>query len=155
MRNRGFTVVEMLVVLAIIAVLVAIALPIYANYILRAQVGRVSAEVGSLRTAWEACMLEGRVTPATCDFGATGSNLLVPGSGNTYDGGPPASGGAPVATMSPDGSGKLTATFGGNAAPVLAAAAASLSRIRDAQGNWTCKTVDVPINAIPVGCTQG
>lgn len=151
----GFSLIELLVVLAILSVLVAIALPIYQGYILKAQVSRVSAEVGSLKTAWEACLLEGLVTPATCDFGATGSNLLVPGSGNTASGGPPLTGGAPVATMAPDGSGSLTATFGGNAAPVLAAASATLTRSRDDQGNWTCKTVDIPLGAIPVGCTQG
>lgn len=151
MKQRGFTLLEVLIVLVIIAVLMAIALPIYQSYISKSHVGAVNAEVASLKTAFDICVSDGRLTPATCNLGATSSKFQAPG-GNTSNGGAPPNGGVPVMSMSADGSGTITATFGGTAQAKLAAAGATLTYARDASGNWSCTTSAVPVDYVPTGC---
>lgn len=151
MKQRGFTLLELMIVLAIIAVLVAIALPIYTNALEKSNVGAVNAEVAGLKVNFDVCVADNRLTPATCDMGATSSRFQLAG-GNTASGGAPATGGVPVATMQPDGSGSLKATFGGNSYAELAAASASITYTRDTDGNWSCTTDSVPLKFVPLGC---
>jgi type IV pilus assembly protein PilA len=152
MKKRGFSLLELMIVLAIIAILVAIALPIYADYVIKSDVGAVNAEVASLKTAFDICVNDGRLTPATCDLGATSSKFQAPG-GNTQAGGAPATGGVPVVTMNPDGSGSIKGTFGGSSAAELSAVPASISYNRDTSSNWSCQTSGIRLKFVPSGCT--
>src|SRR5690554_7863655 len=73
--QKGFTLIELMIVVAIIGILAAIAIPQYQNYIAKSQVSRVMGEVGSMRTAAEMCLMEG-TSAADCQWGWSGSNLL-------------------------------------------------------------------------------
>ena len=55
MKNtqQGFTLIELMIVVAIIAILAAIAIPQYQNYVARSQMSRAMGEVGALKTAVE------------------------------------------------------------------------------------------------------
>lgn len=67
-RARGFTMVELMIVVAVIAILAAVALPMYNDYIQRARVVAALAEISPGKAGVEALLMEGSLpsslTPA-------------------------------------------------------------------------------------------
>lgn len=80
----GFTLIELMIVVAIIGVLAAIAIPQYQIHIGKTQATRVINELGQLRLTVEECIQTGRITvglgTGDCDPRASASNLIVGGS---------------------------------------------------------------------------
>lgn len=153
--QQGFTLIELMIVVAIIGILAAVALPQYQTYVAKSQMSRAVAESGSLKTAIEDCVNNGKFTvgkasEGNCDTQATGSSILTGGSqgdikiaDNT---------GVPQATLANTGIGSIVATFGNSAAATLATKKVTWSR--DAGGQWTCKT-DADAKYATAACPNG
>lgn len=68
-KQRGFTLIELMIVVAIIAILAAIALPQYQNYVGKAQASVALGEISSARNQYEAKINDG--LSATTDYTPT------------------------------------------------------------------------------------
>lgn len=148
--QKGFTLIELMIVVAIIGILAAIAIPQYQNYIAKSQVSRVMSESGGLKTVVESCINEGRGLasatapwhsnyPATvsattplpadeCDLGATASTLIDATQGAAQGSGVAATAGTngyPVVARDATDATIITITsnFGSSAAASVAGAA--------------------------------
>ncbi|MDN3653582.1 prepilin-type N-terminal cleavage/methylation domain-containing protein [Thalassotalea ponticola] len=67
-NNKGFTLIELMIVVAIIGILAAVALPAYQDYTRKARFSEVTTAVGSVKTAVDLCVQTGGTachTPGT------------------------------------------------------------------------------------------
>lgn len=84
--QKGFTLIELMIVVAIIGILAAVAIPQYQDYTARTQVSRVVGEVNALKSSAESIFNSGgqvvdgpdvlNVQPRQISIGWTGSNLV-------------------------------------------------------------------------------
>lgn len=68
-KQQGFTLIELMIVVAIIAILAAIALPMYQDYVAKSQTAAGLAEVTGGKTAAEVALNEGKDFAAAVDIG--------------------------------------------------------------------------------------
>lgn len=131
--QQGFTLIELMIVVAIIGILAAVAIPQYQDYTARSQVTRVVGEVSAVRTAVEEILMRG-ATPTEDKSAADDTTTFYVG----YD--------KDRSNLISDfeitessGEWTMLATLGDNAASALKDA--TITWLRDADGNWKC-TVD-------------
>jgi type IV pilus assembly protein PilA len=81
--QKGFTLIELMIVVAIIGILAAVALPAYSDYTKKAKFSEVVLATQAIKTAVEMCAQDANVTPiAACAQGTNG----VPATVGAVDG---------------------------------------------------------------------
>lgn len=80
-KQQGFTLIELMIVVAIIGILAAIAIPQYQSYVARSQLAGSYSELASLKTGVENALLSKSVTDVTGqsakNYGWTGSSTIT------------------------------------------------------------------------------
>ena len=66
-KAPGFTLIELMIVVAIIGILAAVALPAYQNYTKKAKFADVVVAVGSVKSAMTVCLNTNNFDPLLCD----------------------------------------------------------------------------------------
>jgi type IV pilus assembly protein PilA len=153
-KTKGFTLIELMIVVAIIGILAAIAVPQYQTYIAKSQVTRVMSEAGYVKSVVELCISDGKTPMGTgrgeCNLYASGSNLI---NGLTQSNQIAANTG--VAQVEPLAIGitpTVTAIFGNAASMFLQTSpAGNVVWTRSAAGSWSC-TTNVDAKYKPSGC---
>jgi type IV pilus assembly protein PilA len=144
--QKGFTLIELMIVVAIIAILAAIAIPAYQNYLIRAQVSEGSVLADGAKTAMAEFYSNTGHFPTTNASAGLALATSISGKYTT---------GVNVGTTQ----GVVAAAFGNQANTVLTGKFFALSSIPSGGSvAWSCSNVTyttVPLQYLPTSCRQG
>lgn len=152
--QKGFTLIELMIVVAIIGILAAVAIPQYQDYTARTQVARVVGEINALKSSAESIFNSGGQVafeddldqdPRQIGIGWTGSNLVVDSATNGL-----------TINNGADANMSFSVTMGTDASGAVADAVITVSR--STAGAWSCAITDGPAangwkdSYAPAGC---
>lgn len=83
-KQTGFTLIELMIVVAIVAILAAIALPAYQSYTKKAKATEITAAIGQVKTELEVCA---QTASLPCSATGVASRFVASVSGSIASGG--------------------------------------------------------------------
>ena len=137
-KQQGFTLIELMIVVAIIGILAAIALPAYQDYTIRAQVSEGMSLASGARTAVSEEFLSSGTWPANNGAAGLDTNTNIRGNYVTQ---------VTVSAGADNANGIITAQFGNNANPAITEADSNTLVLtgtdRGGSVEWVCSgTID-------------
>ena len=138
--QKGFTLIELMIVIAIIGILAAIAIPAYQNYTIRSQVTEGISMAAGWKTSISEYYAQNGAFPNGSTTAAAGAAGKVSVSGNSV--------GKYVSNIAVGANGVITITYGGTQASAKIPNTAKLSLVPGTDTNndviWVCGTATTP-----------
>ncbi|RTZ14979.1 pilin [Vibrio aquaticus] len=139
-KQGGFTLIELMIVVAIIGVLAAIAVPAYQNYVARSEAASALATLKSLMTPSELYIQENG-NFGTSDQAAVFSAIGISASSNT------------LGTLRVSGQNAIEFKFTQGSMSVSGSEGTITYSKGNGTGTWGCATSNVPTAAKPSSCS--
>ncbi len=137
-KQQGFTLIELMIVVAIIGILAAIAIPAYQDYTIRAQVSEGLNLAGGAKAAVSEYTMDSGLFPSDNPEAGLSAAASINGK---------------YVTSVTNASGLLTVAYGNSAHTTLAAGTLQLSAATSAGSvQWICKSATILDKHLPAAC---
>lgn len=149
-NSRGFTLIELMIVVAIIAILAALAIPAYRTYVIQSQISEGLSLVNSVRIAiWDYYTQHGKYPSSNSEAGIVSANSM---RGNYVQQ-------ISITSSNPTSSVQVTITYGGKAAQQIQGKQLLFVGYANTSGDnltWTCQSgtgsYAIPSEYLPPPC---
>ena len=139
-KQQGFTLIELMIVVAIVAILAAIALPAYQDYIIRSQVAEAATLLDGTKTTTTEFFQNKGIFPANNASAGMASPVSIIGN---------------YVLSVTTATGLTTAAMGRSANTALTGKSLLLSALTQANGGsvqYKCKSTDIAARYLPTTC---